>query len=358
MRRVISSRWFEPSVLRHEVGAFPLESLGASITAKRSRQPLFMYAETGRGRDVGAGRFDCEIVTVSPAELVAADQYYYYTAPIRGFSNWEELVSTRGAYCSIWVGSRGSTTQSHYDVADNVLVQSVGRKRVRVWSPGEHGPFHVFPDAHPRARKAQADVDTPTDRFPLRRRLGQPVLDVCLGPGDAVRIPAFWFHHCEALDFSVSFNVFAPSEAALAASSVLGSSVPLFEEDDWKKALSSELAKLLDRDVTGFLRDIDDSRFEPLRAAYERDDESGPPPTFSSKRPRSPPPGYNPKDEEARRSLALGRCLDNAGPAAAPGVQELVLAHLAELWGLAATQGDVLWIQRMLGDRRQATSSS
>ena len=73
--------------------------------------------------------------------------------------------------------------------------------------------MHVFPDAHPRARKAQVDVDAPDAAvFPLSEALGPPDVDVVLEPGDAVAIPAFSFHHCEALDASASVNAFFPAE--------------------------------------------------------------------------------------------------------------------------------------------------
>ena len=46
-----------------------------------------------------------------------------------------------------------------FAVADNVLCQLSGLKRVRCWRPDAHHALHVFPDTHPRARKAQAPVD-------------------------------------------------------------------------------------------------------------------------------------------------------------------------------------------------------
>ena len=99
---------------------------------------------------------------------------------------------------SLWMGSRGSATQAHYDVADNVLVQLYGSKRVRCFHPAAACALHVFPDAHPRARKSQVDFDEPDHRrFPHLASLPAPVLDVVLQPGDALWIPAFWFHHLE-----------------------------------------------------------------------------------------------------------------------------------------------------------------
>ena len=134
---------------------------------------------------------------------------------------------------SLWMGNAGSGTQAHYDVADNVLVQLYGLKRVRCYHPRAATALHVFPDAHPRARKSQVNFDDKnnemnTDRFPFFGALEPPVLDVVLRPGDALRIPAFWFHHvengcwgglCEGDDAvrepSVSVNIFALSNAMI-----------------------------------------------------------------------------------------------------------------------------------------------
>jgi len=93
-------------------------------------------------------------------------------------------------------------------------MQLFGTKRIRLWPPSAYRELHVFPDAHPRARKAQVnlewldsedeDATTTTDRqknhdarFPFFRALSNPYLDVLLEPGDVLEIPAFWFHHVE-----------------------------------------------------------------------------------------------------------------------------------------------------------------
>jgi hypothetical protein len=206
-------------------------------TVKRSKSRFFMYEEHGHGHLQDEQRATEEI-TVTPAQLAdllhnknTGDQHYYYyyywTIPIasvapellRGMlGNYASLYSPevdpntldpRGP--SVWMGSTGSVTQAHYDVADNVLVQMHGRKRIRVWPPSCHANLHVFPDAHPRARKSQImPIDNHNhpyhdnttkqqqqERFPLLGNLSNPFLDVVLHPGDALEIPAFWFHHVE-----------------------------------------------------------------------------------------------------------------------------------------------------------------
>ena len=116
----------------------------------------------------------------------------------------DDVVDALPRKTSLWVGGNGSTTQAHYDVADNVLGQCLGTKRIRCWAPSSHWAMTPFPDAHPLARKAQVDVEAMPD----------PDLDVILEPGDALAIPAFWFHHCEARDLSASINTFFPAAHA------------------------------------------------------------------------------------------------------------------------------------------------
>ena len=194
----------------------------------------------------------------------AADYHYYWTAPIKSVApasllddefqwykqlynnndNDNELLDPRGP--SLWMGTSGSGTQckffccfcitpfsppvcrhfifscldtpnvsmflatcciGHYDVANNIIVQLYGTKRIRCYPPsmGIYN-LHVFPDAHPKARKSQVDFDIIDDddvhkeRFPhyyYNENIPKPTLDVILQPGDALEIPAFTFHHVE-----------------------------------------------------------------------------------------------------------------------------------------------------------------
>ena len=66
-----------------------------------------------------------------------------------------------------------------------------GRKRFRLWGPDAHAALQVFPDAHPRARKAQVLIDS---------TMGLPAaeLDVILEPGEALFIPEGWWHQVDS----------------------------------------------------------------------------------------------------------------------------------------------------------------
>eukprot|EP00956_Cyclotella_meneghiniana_P018416 scaffold30636_cov100-Cyclotella_meneghiniana.AAC.5 len=182
--------------------------------------------------EIGASKLQDDItptITATPNELESliqrnrgtSDYHYYWTSPIASVMasttdfQWHAQIQDKTAFLdprgpSLWMGTAGSGTQCHYDVADNIIVQLYGTKRVRIYHPivGVNN-LHVFPDAHPKARKSQVDFDFVVNggsdddevmrqRFPhYYHDIPSPVLDVTLQPGDAIEIPAFWFHHIE-----------------------------------------------------------------------------------------------------------------------------------------------------------------
>jgi len=214
---------------------------GVVMTVKRSPDRQFMYTESGvpdrlptSATEVGART---EFLDMDPTEFVRACElqdgttppFHYYTCGVKlhapsfdeqACPGWQRLVVDESAaahrhstpaHSSMWVGGKGSTTQAHYDVLNNIFVQVYGRKRFRLWGPQAHAMLRVFPDAHPRARKARVLVDG------CRTVLAPPEVDVTLEAGQALFIPAFWFHHVEALSCSVSVNVFSENAIKHAA---------------------------------------------------------------------------------------------------------------------------------------------
>lgn len=91
---------------------------------------------------------------------------------------------------------------AHYDVMDNILVQVCGHKRVLLFRPCDASDLYLRGDKSAVADLEQADLA----RWPNLTRLIPLVAH--LRPGDALFIPALWFHSVTAHEFSVAVNVF------------------------------------------------------------------------------------------------------------------------------------------------------
>jgi hypothetical protein len=97
-----------------------------------------------------------------------------------------------------FICGRDGRTRLHVDpwATDACLCQATGRKRFMMFRPGAAELLTAGADT--------VDLDHPDDeRFP-RWREATPDFDEVLEPGDAVFIPAGWFHTAIALDDSVS----------------------------------------------------------------------------------------------------------------------------------------------------------
>ena len=85
---------------------------------------------------------------------------------------------------------------------DNVLIQVDGKKRVVLFSPKDALNLYLNGD-----KSEVIDIDTPDlQKYP---KFKNAIKHECiLYPGDAIFIPAMWFHNVVALDFSIGVNVF------------------------------------------------------------------------------------------------------------------------------------------------------
>ena len=85
---------------------------------------------------------------------------------------------------------------------DNILIQIVGRKRVILYSPQDALNLYLNGD-----KSEITDIDNPDlNKYPKFQNAVR--YECILEPGDAIFIPALWFHNVIALDFSVGVNVF------------------------------------------------------------------------------------------------------------------------------------------------------
>ncbi|SEH17752.1 Cupin-like domain-containing protein [Sphingopyxis sp. YR583] len=109
------------------------------------------------------------------------------------------LLEPRDRDGFFWLGPKGTLTPWHHDLTNNLLVQVMGRKRVRMAPPWAFDRMknsrHCFSGWGNEALPAgEGDAATP------------PVLEAIIGPGEAIFLPVGWWHQVEALDLSASMS--------------------------------------------------------------------------------------------------------------------------------------------------------
>ncbi len=98
-----------------------------------------------------------------------------------------------------WMGPRGTVTPFHHDLTNNLLVQVVGRKRIKLVAsydtPLMRNHLHCYSEwdgnslpAGPGAAQRPA------------------VIECELGPGDALFLPVGWWHHVESLSPTIGLS--------------------------------------------------------------------------------------------------------------------------------------------------------
>jgi hypothetical protein len=110
---------------------------------------------------------------------------------------------------SIWIGNR-TCIAPHFDNTENIACVVGGRRRFTMFPPDQIGNLYPGPlDLTPAGQPVSlVDVRKPDlTRFP-RYAMALRAAEVAeLGPGDAIYIPALWWHNVEALeDFNVLVN--------------------------------------------------------------------------------------------------------------------------------------------------------
>ncbi|XP_029998246.1 lysine-specific demethylase 8-like [Sphaeramia orbicularis] len=104
-----------------------------------------------------------------------------------------------------WFGPGGTVSPLHQDPQQNFLVQVVGSKYIRLYSPEDTDKLYPHQSSLLH-NTSQVEVENPdTERFPEFARA--PYLECVLQPGDVLFIPVQHWHYIRSLElsFSVSF---------------------------------------------------------------------------------------------------------------------------------------------------------
>jgi hypothetical protein len=132
---------------------------------------------------------------------------YIQSVPIRdclpAFSQDNRLeIVDPGVSPRIWIGNR-LTVQTHFDLSENIACVVAGRRRFTLFPPEQTpnlypGPFELTLAGPPvsMVRLEQPDFE----RYPRYREALKHALVADLGPGDAIYIPYFWWHHVQTLE--------------------------------------------------------------------------------------------------------------------------------------------------------------
>jgi hypothetical protein len=116
------------------------------------------------------------------------------------------FVTSSAVLEQIWIGNR-TCIAAHFDNTDNLACVVAGRRRFTMFPPEQIRNLYVGPlDRTPAGQPVSlVDIRNPDlARFPRFAQALESAVVAELQAGDAVYVPALWWHHVEALD---AFNV-------------------------------------------------------------------------------------------------------------------------------------------------------
>ncbi|MET0308134.1 MAG: cupin-like domain-containing protein [Sphingomonas sp.] len=222
---------YEPIVLRGQVADWPSVQAGRGgeeatleyLAQFRGGAPLevlvgkpeiegrFFYSADMQGFNFSRQRVPLEALLGELARFIGAEGtppalYANAATAAEHFPGWADanrldLVAS-GASPRLWIGNAVSVA-THFDASANVAAVVAGRRRFTLFPPDQSANMYVGPLDRTLAGPpvSMPDPDAPDlDRYPRYAEALRHALVADLEPGDALFIPAIWWHHVRALD--------------------------------------------------------------------------------------------------------------------------------------------------------------
>ncbi len=111
---------------------------------------------------------------------------------------------------NMWVGSAGAHTPLHHDYMHNVAMQLDGRKRFTLFAPSDTPYLARETNDARRVNYSQITRPREVNRKRFREYRRATPIEVELGPGEVLFLPAFWWHEVETLEPSLMLNWWWP----------------------------------------------------------------------------------------------------------------------------------------------------
>lgn len=123
--------------------------------------------------------------------------------------NPTECGKSGPSHVNAWIGTGGTRTPLHFDSYDNLFVQVVGSKYIRLYDKSETSKLYVIKgndNSYSRQGNMSA-VDCEKENYSIHPQAeSAKYTEVILFPGDAVYIPAKTWHYVRGLSTSASVN--------------------------------------------------------------------------------------------------------------------------------------------------------
>jgi hypothetical protein len=174
----------------------------------------YLYFSSGIGGEINELGYD---IPLDDAVKSLFGNFKY----VHGIPNFQPTSIEKLVRFNLWMGSKGTFTNAHYDSVHNFFIQVYGKKKFLLFPPNAIEDLYVFPKGHPSARQSRINFESSNaeelrEKYPNFLGDGSSGLlqgyEVTLNPGEMLYVPPGWFHAVWAKSLSISLSFWQSDE--------------------------------------------------------------------------------------------------------------------------------------------------